>query len=691
MRFFVPRAFLLLLIVASTGLAYADWTASGSFQYVDREYDQTGFTGVVAPRPVRSADVEIVDANARPNKAVIASGVTGPDGSYSILVFDSQVRDVYVRVITRSDYTPDLNIDVVDIDSHKAKQYAVATSTLFGHDPSVNADFGAAEIQIGQGGEPFNIYDQMLRGADYLASLNGSRPDSGKHLSAVWAPDNGIGNSSYDTSGRTILLRDTAGYDDTVVLHEMGHFAIREYSATHSLGGPHTFSICDLDLRQSFEEGFATYWGNSVLRFHGLAGCNIYTRTNGGPGAGNLVRYADLETDTQYLCEGSTSEVSVFTVLWDIVDGSSTPDTTPGIDDGHDLLDLGDSEIWEVMTDQIPGASLITFEDFWDGWFLSPIQNGFRAEMIDIADHVLIEYHEDLLEVNDSAGQATPVISDGSATPSTLFRDPELDGAGASDNDYFSFQGSAGQVYVAETQNLKSDGNTYLRILDTDGTTPLASNDDRSSEDESSRVDWTAPRSDLFYIRVSHSADIGVYGSYDLVLSVQNPIDNDNDGYDTSTDCNDDDPNINPGATEICDGIDQDCDTVIDNGFDVDGDGYTTCAGDCDDTNPDANPGVDEIPGNGIDDNCNGQTDEEPAIDVVTITKATYKSGPDKLTVEATSDQQPGVTLTLVGFGPMTYDAGELKYVYVSPRKTPNPGTVTVDSSGGGTDTAVVQ
>jgi len=237
--------------------------------------------------------------------------------------------------------------------------------------------------------------------------------------------------------------------------------------------------------------------------------------------------------------------------------------------------------------------------------------------MIDVSDHLGIEFHEDDLEPNASPAEAAPVAVNAPAAHATFFLDPDGDGAGGGleDQDYFSFAASAGEAYVIETVNLLSDANTSLRLYDTDGQTLLALNDNRASGDDSSRIDWTAPRSDLFYVQVVHSFDFGIYGSYDLLVTTLNPVDDDGDGVHVPSDCNDSNPGIYPGATEICDGLDQDCDGIVDEGFDQDVDGYTTCGGDCDDTDPAVNPGTIEIPDNGRDDDCNGQIDVETAGD----------------------------------------------------------------------------
>ncbi len=122
-------------------------------------------------------------------------------------------------------------------------------------------------------------------------------------------------------------------------------------------------------------------------------------------------------------------------------------------------------------------------------------------------------------------------------------------------------------------------------------------------------------------------ADDDGYGNIlDTISNISQPV-----GYVTNhTDCDDNNAAINPAATEIYDGVDNNCDGQIDEGWqifykDADGDGYGDAAHDtlatfasttytidntdCNDNNALIYPGKTEVL-NGIDDNCNGQIDE---------------------------------------------------------------------------------
>jgi len=85
--------------------------------------------------------------------------------------------------------------------------------------------------------------------------------------------------------------------------------------------------------------------------------------------------------------------------------------------------------------------------------------------------------------------------------------------------------------------------------------------------------------------------------------------DGDGDGWTADIDCDDNNAAVNPGEPEVCDGIDNNCDGAIDEGFDADGDGWTSCDGDCDDTDFNVNPDAVEVC-DGIDNDCDGDNDE---------------------------------------------------------------------------------
>jgi hypothetical protein len=95
-----------------------------------------------------------------------------------------------------------------------------------------------------------------------------------------------------------------------------------------------------------------------------------------------------------------------------------------------------------------------------------------------------------------------------------------------------------------------------------------------------------------------------------------NPADNDGDGTSTcGGDCDDNNAASYPGNPEVCDGFDNDCmggpefTNSLGDELDIDGDGAVTCLDECDDNDPAIYPGQVEIC-NGLDDNCVGGIDE---------------------------------------------------------------------------------
>jgi len=148
-----------------------------------------------------------------------------------------------------------------------------------------------------------------------------------------------------------------------------------------------------------------------------------------------------------------------------------------------------------------------------------------------------------------------------------------------------------------------SDGDTIPNINDN---CPLVANLSQTDQDH----DWVGDACDNCpTVANADQLDTDGDGAGDVCQ------DSDHDGYPFFNDCNDQNPAVNPGAIEICNGIDDNCNNLVDEFL-----GSTTCGvGACQRTIDNCVGGVPQTctPGsptaevcNNIDDDCNGAVDD---------------------------------------------------------------------------------
>ncbi len=257
-------------------------------------------------------------------------------------------------------------------------------------------------------------------------------------------------------------------------------------------------------------------------------------------------------------------------------------------------VDDGAGEYVEIYNAALETLPLDGFELSDGGADQHVITSGNQADVVP-GDHFVLG-----INANDA--------TNGGVEVDYQYADFELDNA--PDAITLSFLGVVLDTVVYDWGNLFPAPTGQAMSLDP-GLIDAADNDDGAS--------WCASAVPLF-----EWGDFGTPGAANDTCDCYYS-DGDGDGFGTDgscpadyLDCDDGDPGIHPAAYDVCeDGIDQDCVdgdrecTCVET--DADGDGYGTAPDcpeiDCDDTDAAVNPGAVEVC-NGIDDDCNGSADD---------------------------------------------------------------------------------
>jgi hypothetical protein len=513
----------LVIGVVSPNPGAFDLAIAGAVSYEDRIVDRQGFTGTILPRPIRSAVLHLIGID---GFTPLASTVSGEDGSFSFsgVNHSGQRGGVFVRLRAET-RGPAPVVIKNNIDNR-----ALYTQASSAYDDSVSSSFTSTLTATVRGtGGAFNLLDQVLTASTFLKT---SCERIGKvclppTLTAYWQPNARKGTHFDTIAGGIFICGERGGgdckygdgdeYDDSVVLHEYGHFVLQHLAKDDSPGGFHFLSENTQDVRLAWSEGWATFFSSAVRNdpshFDGSNSGGLLYEIEQATGSDQ----PDLPGRAVYL----TSEVAVAAILWDAFD-------RPLFDDDPLALDFG--TLWAATPTGSSPATAETFQRLFANQHVGT--DTYTDDLQQILRGRKVHLFSDDAE---TAGEIS-LSPDGTAQFHTLFLD-----SGAADTDRIPFHVDQNGSYLLETTDLKNGADTYLTVTDANGKT-LFANDNRNglihttcttfcpsntgtALASSLQIIWTGGPTQL-YAQVTHSSQAppsaGKNGSYHLRFHRQN-------------------------------------------------------------------------------------------------------------------------------------------------------------------------
>lgn len=350
----------------AVGISGSTVTLTGTAMYQAREVFSTGsggLGGAGAAKPIRFVEVWATSSSG----SLIQCGETNVSGQFSLTVPRGASLNISVR--SRA-FNSNVKASVLDA-PEKNKVYSLSQSVTADTSKSIGTLTAGVDDQIL--GAPFNILDQILATNIYLRAQVGTCAIAGcanftvaPKVTAYW--EKGFNPNSYfdDSQGISFYLpgysrlfilggidgdvnsSDTDHFDNTIIIHEYGHFIEDTMTQSDSPGGPHDGNGL-IDPRLAWSEA----WGNFIQAV--VLNNPRYIDTKGNSsGSTRFLFNVNLEDKTgsgskdnpQFTGEGNFREFSVTRFLWDAIDTGGSND---------EAISGGFPQIWASLVRAIDG------------------------------------------------------------------------------------------------------------------------------------------------------------------------------------------------------------------------------------------------------------------------------------------------------------------------------------------------
>lgn len=547
-RLWMTRLVLLSAVFAAD-LSGQSFTVSGRFQYVDKAWSFAGWTGEDPVRPIRRADVHVLDAA---TQAVLGAGFTAQDGSFAIVCSAGATGAAgaaggaggasaagTVDVLVRCDADTGLDarahaFQPLRVTTEADVEYSAFSPVFPGHVAPAPLDIGSVTaLPIGSGNaeaNPFNLLDVGVAAFEYILGpqVGGVAvpTETDTTLRFIWPSP--FGSLAFQ---KDAYIGDEDGYDDAVILHELGHVVSRLYSADHNPGGSHSFGNSDEDPRLAYSEGYATFFGGCVLDSLGREG--LYVDCSGSAQSGGVLLRMRLETANPFQNDafGESDEVAVACTLFDLIDDEQSADNTPGADDdpfGSTTVVDGQNPHrawWQTFVGPLKSALFVNMTHAWDAWFAAHPADPHYADLQAIFDKRRLVFWPDAQEPDDTRAQSvlTPATATGTwTTDRTRYAsraDPPVPGSG--DEDWYALELVAGSIvnietrYPGDSSDADTQCDTFLYVYAPDGTVALTT-DGGGKGRNAAAMNLAVSQTGTWHYVVATQSSVRRYGRYDV-------------------------------------------------------------------------------------------------------------------------------------------------------------------------------